>query len=1007
VSEQNKALRFTIAIDEGSARRARSFVQELTSDVERLITTAQRAASAMGNMGGGVGAVSVESRRSGGDATAQRAASATQKTGILGRVLQTVVGGGSSESLRGVSKDVESTLQASSAAIRGFANAAEADVTRVSRALTQLHRLSTTRGAGGQAPNGPTAPGPGPGVIGEVPAGNRNDPTTQLVSSVQQLIRVLGTNVGHAPTLLGMPAVSPEAPTSTAPTRERRSPTGTLLNGPEPSGAGGSPPRQPPAPRRGGGKGKGEGGEIPGAGVVGGISTIASQTGLGGAGTLAGMVGRFGVVGGAIAAGGLAYNYLAGSSADTRKAALNYELGEPIRQQQRAAAVASPFNEAWGRVRHGSVSYALAFDQASKDLAIQGSLRKTAQREEQALREAGVIDPTFSGAARKVRSKMGQNSLAEWMGGQISFGQLMDRSSVQFLTQREEMRQRMAEGKSTIMDRLQPDFQQMSIEHQVGLKRPALPPEVRAMSGEIPRELLDFASEQAKRELPVKQAQDLQQAAAARYELLNPRVKETMDRVYGGAMGEVSMARTGFLSSGYTRNKAGEIVGYAPMDLEAKLTRLGYDRGEYAQTRRGVVSSAGMGYLNKVDATGLMSMRYGGLQGAEGLLRAGGMLGGSVGAGADFLLGRREAGGRAGGVQQSIGRGGLDVTEGSELFQDLTRRALQIGQFGAGDTFSTYASGVASLVAGGIGAPLDVAEQQRRAHQVAQGQEAFGQITTGKAAPLYEAASVLNAIKATGGRYSLATEALRGTAPEVLQGIVRGGKVPQGLLSQFNTEAEARRAAKSFLKSSAAAPLLEIPSDPRYATGKGGELLREFKKAGGDFGDLADRRLKAEGISAKSKKGQARLGEMAEQLGGSLAAFAPRLAANPEAGAGIFLSQLVGDERFAPMLKGKGAHGAGPTDATKQALNAQAEQAERDSKAFADVHDTFKKTVAAMPGQTDQAGAAVGAAAAGFDPKKVEVAEASFVKALDIMTQVLLDKADELRGGSGPARVRK
>lgn len=862
-----RQIRFQIAVDEVSARKAKALVDDLTRSVERLVQTASRAGSALQGLGGG-GGVNVTARRTPGPGQGGigHMAAANAKGGVVANIL-----GGDASAVRNLVTSSQQAFSSVSAAIKTFVDRAESDVQRLTRAVAQLQR-GLGGGVGSVSFGGPSSYAPGRGPSG---------------------------------TLLGMPGLPQALP-----------------------GPGGAPL---PLPGGGGGRGAGGGPKGPGffGGIWGGAQQVGGMAGLGGVSGALGMLSRFGVVGGAVAAGAAGYEYLAGASQEGRVANLRYTVNEPLERLNRRAAVAAPFQQIYGRTRHGDVAYGMAVQQTLRDTNVMSSLRFSHnQREELALRLSGIEDPTLRSVGKRLRSALSQNTIAEDM----SYGGVM-----------------------ALLPGMAPD----------------------RLDSTSRKTLREISEEIALRGMSPEQAQQFQQAVTAREALMDPRLAANANRLYHSAMGNVGMARHGFLSTGMTRDAEGNVIGHAMTDLEASLTAQGYGVGEYAGARRQLVSTAGKGYLGRIGATRLLNMQYGGLQGADSLLRAGGILSGGVGGGLGFLNA----------VQGSIGRGGLDVTAGSELFSALTSRMLGTGQY-QGNSAEAFARMAAAVVGGGAGAPMDVAEQMRRAAMFEGGLTNFGSLTSGAKAPLYQATSMFGAMGAMGG-YGGGAEALMRMDPGLAMAIARGADIPDWAKGQGVTQ----EAAQKFLRYQRRAPLFEVVDD-LYAGTETGALLGEVRKAEAGGGSFMD----AFAARTKGLKGRARAHEeqrLAELLGGAL--YTQGLAASPEAGAGTFLSQFSQAEGYgAGTLRGRGAGAAGPAGPEAAALQTEASQLRADSKIIAANIAKLTTAIAALPALS--AGGQAGVAAAAGGPDSIQGAQAAFVTAVREMTRAMSEATRQLSG---------
>lgn len=439
--------------------------------------------------------------------------------------------------------------------------------------------------------------------------------------------------------------------------------------------------------------------------------------------------------------------------------------------------------------------------------------------------------------------------------------------------------------------------------------------------------LMDIARKAAYYSAPKEQAQKILQATQndmAR----DPLHAMLATKVYGNALGRVKMMRAAGMSTGIGP-KGSKVEAF-----EADLLRGGWTPEDYAAGRSQMLG-VGAGYMKALGPIGAISAGIGGLTNAAELVKAGGMLGGSVGAAKGFYRS----------VQGSIGRGGLDVAVGRDYFGGATQSLLRTGQMGAGDTASTYLRSTAGLIAGGMGAPNDVAQQQRLMNALAGGVDNYAAFTTGAKAPLYQATSLLGSIGAMGG-YSTASEGLSSMRPEVVAGIMRGGEVP----AWAKAIGIDREAVTSFGNYQRKAPFFEVMDQGLEGT-RAGDLMsqiRGYESGGGSYVDL----FKSETGGLKGKKKAQKITQLASELSGVL--YSQGLAASPEEAMGTLLAPLSQDKELAPFLKGKGVGAASPKGSEKIALEEQAKSlsfhAEEIAKSVKDLEKTFKEMAAAEKG---------------------------------------------------------
>lgn len=416
---------------------------------------------------------------------------------------------------------------------------------------------------------------------------------------------------------------------------------------------------------------------------------------------------------GAVAIGG--YEFGAKAFEGTRAAQLSYALDEPFARQSRAAQIAGMGHSLYAAGRGGDVSQVAAWAKTMQNRDLMRALGSVELQKEQALLQTG-LGPSFGGMARGAWDTVRQKA-----GGMFGAGaQLM--SNLQAGTFLGGTRGGLAGG--------------------AGGELPGGASGMSELDIKMQRNLMDTQAEQAQR---------IQTAVHAAQMLQDPQWQMEANAAYGGALGNVQLRRHGF----YGAPKGVDPIAYMKA-REGRLTALGYDPGAEAGARNSIVQGAGMGYLQGgLGGLEVLGLQGGGAQNVVGTTALAGQLGGSVGAGLRFTRGAFGGAGGFGG----IGAGGLDVSTGSQAIGALLSRAAGTGQFGAGNTGATYAQQMASLIAGGTGAPNDAAVQARMSSALMQGEGTFGRLTTGGAAPLYQATSLIGGIQATGG-YSMGSELL-------------------------------------------------------------------------------------------------------------------------------------------------------------------------------------------------------------------------------------------------------
>jgi hypothetical protein len=546
----------------------------------------------------------------------------------------------------------------------------------------------------------------------------------------------------------------------------------------------------------------------------------------------------------------MAYNFGATSFENQRAAQLDYALNEPVRRLERGAAVAGIGRNSYMAGRGGDISYIKAQRDALGNREIRQAMDATVLQREQIELALGT-GPSIKGLTRQGMDYLRSKAGSAWGG----VGQMLSGQELGSLPGGVAGELGGVEGMSELKLRLQ-------------------------------KAVMDSSPEMAQR---------FQTAVNANKMMQDPEFAAEANGAYAGAGSNLARRRQGFIGV----PKGQDPIAYMRA-RQARLTKMGYEEGD-EEARRAITTGAGMGYLRGgFGGTELMSLQYGGAQNVTSTMALAGQLGGSVGAGTRFIRNAFEGHGGFGGV----GAGGLDVTVGSQLLPQLLQRAAGTGQFGAGNAAATYATSMASLVGGGPGAPFDTAQQQRMMAGLPGGESAFGRLTTGAAAPLYQATSLMGGIKAMGG-FSLASEKLSQASPALLKAINEGADVPNWMSGLGIGTKEV----KSFLNQQARAPFLETV-DEMVPAGKTKDLLNQIRGAeskGGSFKDV---------FRGKSSKEQLK---MAELLGPLVTG-----ASSTEEGTMALMSQLGMSEGYTAM-KGRGVGAAGPRGLEKAALDDKAD----------------------------------------------------------------------------------
>jgi hypothetical protein len=458
----------------------------------------------------------------------------------------------------------------------------------------------------------------------------------------------------------------------------------------------------------------------------------------------------------------------------------------------------------------------------------------------------------------------------------------------------------------------------------------------------------------------------------------DPMANLMMNRLGTDSLSRVQAMRANLLPTGFDKNGN---LNYEK--LEAKLMAGGWTLGDRAGGVQQLLG-VGHGYGAAVDPMTLVSAGIGGFTNAAQVTQAGGILGGSVGAaGAMYQL-----------AQRNMGRGGLDVATARDLFGGLSKQMIDSGQFGMSSAAHTYMAGAAGIVGG---AGTDVASQQYRMGLLFAGNEAYGNLTSGRQAPIYGSASLISAISASGGKYGYEADTLKNMDPTLRQSIAMGGQIPpwlQGVVSQ--------ESAKKYLSGfDSTTMFLGMP--PNWGAGTAaGDLVSKVKsrmKGGGSWKDVL--RDDVRGLSGKTA--QETLMTEINMLGSITGKFKGQL---QKEAAGTYFQALVGDETLGPLLSGSGVGAASPRGLEKISLAERQkfikEQGESlKGKTKEEVEDALKEwhesSVGARQGVTGARGL-VG---------DLEAASESLVAAITSYTQAIVNNQNNERNMSSSGQPVK
>ena len=636
----------------------------------------------------------------------------------------------------------------------------------------------------------------------------------------------------------------------------------------------------PPAPSTGEGSGGGSGGggglgwrgRSANALIGGGMGSLFGQ---GTAGTvIGGMMGETGIskalapfmggigVGAAVIKG---YDFAAKSFETVRGAQIGWTVEQPFERLRNAGGAAGLHAGLFNAIHQKDLGYVMAYNRVLGRKDIQDSITNTPLRLEQLNLEFARTPVSLSSGAKNIWDKIQVKASSMFQTGMTAAGSAL------------------ATAQGTWGN-----WSHGQIQAAVA-SMPELPQAVKDS-------VLEISYKQGLSQMGAKQSAQLQEAIN-NDRVLNPMLDMTAGEYAGNSMNRVRVMRSLGMTTG-VNPKTGRDKYW---EMEANLAAKGLLPDDMAQARMQILQ-AGAGYERAGHGFGREAVylsAFGGLNNAVQLTQAGSVLGGSVGAGGAFYKQ----------VQHSIGKSGLDVGPGKDLFADLAKRATSQGMWGEGDTFSDYASVAASVVGGGVGAPLDAAQQYRRSAMLPMGADLFNKFTSGTMAPLYQATSTLASIKAAGS-WGETSEILKQMGPELLTSAMRG-KIPDELRFLGVNEQNA----KEFLRLSNPSPWFEVGKGMHRSAGAQ-SLVDRIKTAGSATKIIME---DSAGFAVGSKERAEQQMKTMRRMGAILSSDLGL--GSTEAGVSVLVQQLTQESEFGP-LHGGGVGGTMPKGLEKTALKA-------------------------------------------------------------------------------------
>jgi hypothetical protein len=603
--------------------------------------------------------------------------------------------------------------------------------------------------------------------------------------------------------------------------------------------------------------------------------------------------GSVGLLGGVALGAAALWNYGGTAFEDVRAARIDFMQSQPFVKRGGAMAGLGLYQSMYAAADSGDVARVMAFQRANKNSEVMKSIHNTALDEE----------------ARDLKFHNNPQSARSWI--------LKGKDWIQ--SKAANAFQSSAEGGVSVEHAIQKGVgSALSMIPGLGVLNSAMSTvgslidtssngDLQKLPGADGKSILQLQQAQSFAETATEKANRLKAATDYEQFAANPRTAQLANTIYQGASSRLNMARMAGKGVGWTKK------GGLKYELwEAKLKRGGWMPENEAAGHQQLLQ-IGAGYSSAIDPMSITALGMAGLGNASQIAQIGGILGGSVGAGGlrSGLLGQ---------LQHSIGKGGLDVAVGRDLFSGLGTSMMQAGTWGNGNLASTALGNAASFVGmvDANGHPtIDVSQQQRMMSMYTQGNAAGGTFTKGTGAPIYNAMSLQSAISAMGG-YSLGTESMRGLDVNQLVAIKNGADIPAYYRDQFTKDEVVK-----FLDKTKNMSLSTISDSSLIRPGAGKDLFNAIRAEESKGGGAASYILnKTKGMSTAGQNIMTL--DIAERLGGVISA-AHGGAITPLAATGMVLQDLQKVGMWTNKVNGKGVGVAGPSGGEKLSLDEQAD----------------------------------------------------------------------------------
>lgn len=389
----------------------------------------------------------------------------------------------------------------------------------------------------------------------------------------------------------------------------------------------------------------------------------------------------------------------------------------------------------------------------------------------------------------------------------------------------------------------------------------------------------------------------------------NPKWATLTNQTYGEGMSRISLARMGGLGLGVDPRTGRTRLS----EFEARALASGYDPGAVAGARASLGSEAGRGLMGAGQY--MLGLQLGGLGNAGSLYGTGaqfGSGGGSIAANAFMKA-----------VQSGIGRGGVDVTAGSQL-AGLVASGMTGGNFSGSNGFGAMQAMMAAGFTGTTGGDM------RMARVLGAGMGEYGRNLSGQTDPLQQGINVLAATH-SGASGWYARKALMGMDPTQMVDALRSGKLPGYLADQGLTMGNLQNY-NNFRNQYAFS---------RYIAEEGGnsavaQAVSGVRGAGG-LGNY----MHSQGMTARSKGGRHLIQMLATARmateGGSL-----------EANEGALYAEIMSDKSLLPSNRGRGAGTTSIKGTVEGAVAQELARQKREEGAFQAQTDILIKGIKGM-----------------------------------------------------------